>query len=68
MSSEGDVLSRPQPPHHQILHPLLSRLQIRLKNSLWRHWHDTREHALKVEVNRLKTSVTRRFNGWRNDE
>ena len=40
--------------------------EIRLKNRLRRRWQVTRDPALKVEVNRLQRSVTRRLNEWRN--
>jgi len=42
--------------------------EIRLKNRLRRQWQITRDPALKAEVNRLQKSVTRRLNGWRNDQ
>jgi len=41
--------------------------EIRMKNRLRRHWQITRDPALKAEVNRLQSSVTRRLNEWRND-
>jgi hypothetical protein len=42
--------------------------EIRLKNRLRRRWEVTRDPALKAEVNRLKRTVTRRLNEWRNDQ
>jgi len=42
--------------------------EIRLKNRLQRQWQITRDPALKAKVNRLKRSVTRRLNEWRNDQ
>jgi len=42
--------------------------EIRLKNRLWRQWQITRDPALKSEVNRLQSSVTRWLNEWRNDQ
>ena len=41
---------------------------IRLKNRLRRQWQDSRDPALRAEVNRLQGSVTRRLNEWRNDQ
>jgi hypothetical protein len=40
--------------------------EIRLKNRLLWQWQITRDTTLKVEVNRLQSSVTRRLE-WRND-
>jgi hypothetical protein len=40
----------------------------RLKNRLRRQWQLTRDPTLKVEVNRLQTSVNNRLNEWRNDQ
>jgi hypothetical protein len=42
--------------------------EISLKNRPRRQWQATRDPTLKVEVSRLQRSVTRRFNGWRNDK
>jgi hypothetical protein len=42
--------------------------EIRLKNCLQRQWRVTRNPALRAEVNRLKRSVTRRLNEWKNDQ
>jgi len=42
--------------------------EIRLKNRLRRQWQITRDPALKAEVNRLQSLVTRRLNDWRNDQ
>jgi hypothetical protein len=42
--------------------------EISLKNRLRRQWQVTRDPALKVEVNRLQSSVTRRLNEWRKDQ
>jgi hypothetical protein len=39
----------------------------RRKKRLRKRWQFTRDPALKAEVNRLQTSVTRRLNEWRND-
>ena len=38
--------------------------EIRLKNRLRRRWQFSRDPALKTEVNRLQSSVTRRLNEW----
>ena len=42
--------------------------EIRLKIRLRRQWQITMDPALKAEVNRLQSSVTRRLNEWRNDQ
>jgi hypothetical protein len=52
----------PRPPIPAGIHD-----EIRLKNRLRRKWQITRDTTLKVEVNRLKRSVTRQLNVWRND-
>jgi endonuclease/exonuclease/phosphatase family metal-dependent hydrolase len=55
--------SDPRPPL-----PATIQDEIRLKNRLRRQWHDTRDPALKAEVNRLQRSVTHWLHEWRNDE
>jgi len=52
----------PQPPV-----PTGIQDEIRLKNRLRRQWQITGDPALKAEVNRLQSSVTRRLNERRND-
>jgi hypothetical protein len=42
--------------------------EIRLKTRLRRQLQITRDPALKAEVNRLQSSVTRRLNEWSNDQ
>ena len=42
--------------------------EIRLKNRLRRQWQITRDPALKAEVNRLQSSVSRQLKEWRNDQ
>jgi hypothetical protein len=42
--------------------------EIRLKNGLRKRWQVTRVPALRAEINRLQSSVTRRLNKWRNDQ
>jgi hypothetical protein len=51
-------------PRDYTRHPIPAGIQeeIRLKNRLRGRWHGTRDTALKVEVNRLQRSVTRRLN------
>ena len=48
--------SDPRPPI-----PASIRVKIRLKNRLRRQWQETRDPALKAEVNRLQRSVTHRL-------
>jgi hypothetical protein len=42
--------------------------KIRLKTRLRRHWQLTMDPTLRAEINRLQSSVTNRFNEWRNDQ
>jgi hypothetical protein len=42
--------------------------EMRTKNRLRGRWQVTSNLALKTEVNRLKRSVTRRLNEWRNGQ
>jgi hypothetical protein len=42
--------------------------EILLKNRLRMQWQVTKVPALKVEVNRLQRTVTRRLNEWRNEQ
>jgi hypothetical protein len=42
--------------------------EICLKNRLRKRLQVTREPALRAEVNRLRRSVTRQLNEWRNDQ
>jgi hypothetical protein len=42
--------------------------EIRLWKRMRRRWQVTRDSALKAEVNRLQSSVTRRLNEWRKDQ
>jgi len=75
-NSSGDVLkaltaSTPKfRPCDDPRHPIPAGIQdeICLKNRLRKQWQVIRDPAWKAEVNRLQTSVTRRFNEWRNDQ
>ena len=53
----------PRPPI-----PARIKEQIRLKKRLWRQWQITRDPTLKVEVNRLQKSLTRRLHERRSDQ
>jgi hypothetical protein len=53
----------PRPPI-----PAVIQDEIRLKNWLRRQWQVTRTPALKAEVSRPQSSVTRQFNEWRSDQ
>jgi hypothetical protein len=53
----------PRPPI-----PAGNQDETRLTNQPRRRWQVTRDPALRAEVNRLQRSVTRRLNGWRNDQ
>jgi hypothetical protein len=57
-------------PHADPRPPIPAGIQdeIRLKNRLRRKWQVTRDSALKADVNRLQSSVTRRPNEWWNDQ
>jgi hypothetical protein len=48
--------------------PVVIQDEISLKYRLRRWWQVTRDPALRSEINRLHSSVTRRLNEWRNEQ